>query len=120
MADKRGVKQILLNLLSNAVKFSHAGGHVRVAAHASGDIMAIMVRDEGVGIPESELPRLGRAFEQVGDDAMLARGGTGLGLALVRALAAEHGGTTRIISKENVGTEVTVELPLRPSARVAA
>jgi two-component system, cell cycle sensor histidine kinase PleC len=78
------------------------------------------VRDNGVGIAASALARIGQAFEQVSNDPMLAREGTGLGLALVRALVGQHGGSLQIDSEENVGTAVTVELPLSQQSRLAA
>jgi PAS domain S-box-containing protein len=115
-ADRRAIKQILLNLLSNAVKFSLPGGKVRVETCMAGDRLALSVKDEGVGIPADQLPRLGKPFEQVCVDPMLAKGGTGLGLALVQALAQKHGGAMRIESEEGVGTTVTVELPLKANA----
>ncbi len=58
---------------------------------AGDEQVEIAVRDNGVGIPESVLPRLGRPFEQASNNPMLAREGTGLGLALVQALVREHG-----------------------------
>jgi PAS domain S-box-containing protein len=119
-ADRRAIKQILLNLLSNAVKFSLPGGQVRVEARAIANGLALCVADNGIGIPADQLPRLGKAFEQVCVDPMIAKGGTGLGLALVQALAQKHGGTMRIESEEGLGTTVTVELPLNARAEHVA
>ena len=119
-ADTRACKQILLNLLSNAVKFTRAGGTVEVAVQAESSHMRLSVRDNGIGIPAQVLSRLGSAFEQASNDPMLAREGTGLGLALVRALVHQHGGTFGIESQENSGTCVTVALPLVQPGRVAA
>jgi signal transduction histidine kinase len=85
-----------------------------------GDHVRITVRDNGIGIPAASLARIGQAFEQASNDPMLAREGTGLGLALVRALVGQHGGSLNIDSTENVGTTVTVELPLTQRARIAA
>ena len=120
IADRRALKQVLLNLLTNAIKFTPAGGTVVVAFHSDGEFAKLCVRDTGIGIPADELPRLGRPFEQVCGDPMLAKSGTGLGLALVRALVEKHGGTMRIESEEGVGTEVTVDFPLTPARREAA
>jgi PAS domain S-box-containing protein len=117
MADRRAVKQILLNLVSNAVKFTPAGGHVLVSAKTSGANVILSVRDDGIGIPAQDLPRLGKPFEQVAADPMLAKAGTGLGLSLVRALSEKHGGCMKITSQEGLGTEVTVELPLVQAKR---
>ncbi len=119
-ADPRACKQILLNLLSNAVKFSRPGGRVEVRAQLAGDRIRIAVQDNGVGIPASALSRIGQAFEQASNNPLLAREGTGLGLALVRALVARHGGAVHIESAENVGTTVTVELPLSQRGDLAA
>jgi PAS domain S-box-containing protein len=119
VADRRAVKQILLQLLSNAVKFTPSGGRVSIEAERSGANIAIVVRDDGSGIPPSELPRLGRPFEQACAERYLAKGGQGLGLALVRALAEKHGGTVTIESRVGKGTSVKVELPAT-TARAAA
>jgi PAS domain S-box-containing protein len=120
VADRRAAKQILINLMTNAVKFTPAHGHVDVEARLHGDRVSVTVRDDGIGIPADHLPRLGRPFEQVCVDPMLAKGGTGLGLALVHALAAKHGGAVRIESEEGVGTSVTVDFPLNPPMRAVA
>ena len=119
-ADPRACKQILLNLLSNAVKFTRKGGTVDVSAALVGERMVLKVRDTGIGIPADILTRIGGAFEQANNDPMLAREGTGLGLALVKALVSQHGGALRIESVEKVGTTVTVELPRTQSGRIAA
>jgi signal transduction histidine kinase len=69
---------------------------------------------------ESLLARIGQPFEQASNDPSHAREGTGLGLFLVRAIVARHGGLLDIRSRENVGTTVTVTLPLSQLARAAA
>jgi signal transduction histidine kinase len=120
IADRRALKQVLLNLLTNAIKFTPAGGKIVVAFHSDGQRAKLSVRDTGIGIPAHELPRLGRPFEQVCGDPMIAKSGTGLGLALVRALVEKHGGQMRIESEEGVGTEVSVDFPLAPAKREAA
>jgi PAS domain S-box-containing protein len=119
-ADRRALKQILLNLLSNAVKFTTPGGNVTVRVWTDDEKLTLAVSDDGIGIPAQALSRLGRPFEQVSSDPTVSKGGTGLGLALVHALANKHGGSARIESEEGAGTTVTVELPLRQDARAAA
>lgn len=113
VADQRAIKQILLNLLSNAVKFCSDAGRIEVGVTQLGDTLHLEVRDDGAGIPAEDIKRLGQPFEQVTKDPRLARGGTGLGLALVRGLAARHGGEVRINSVLGEGTAVRVSLPLR-------
>jgi signal transduction histidine kinase len=119
-ADRRAVKQVLLNLLTNAIKFTPAGGEVAVNVTVEDNRVVVSVRDTGIGIPSHELPRLGKPFEQVCGDPMLAKSGTGLGLALVRALVEKHGGQLVIESEEGVGTEVRVDFPITPPKREAA
>jgi len=112
-ADRRALKQILLNLLSNAVKFTPAGGHVTVRARSENDALVLSVEDTGIGIPPEHVHHLGNPFIQVRSSAGAAHEGTGLGLALVRALAEVHGGKLRIDSILNHGTTVSVIIPNR-------
>ena len=113
-ADERALKQMALNLLANALKFTPRGGHVTAAVSASGDELQLQVADTGVGIAPADLERLGRPFEQ--GEAARTRGGTGLGLSLVRSFAELHGGHMRIESRVGAGTAVTVRMPvLHPS-----
>jgi signal transduction histidine kinase len=119
-ADARGFRQVLINLLSNAIKFTRKGGQVGLAASVEGERLKIVVRDSGIGMSESLLARIGKPFEQASNNPSHAREGTGLGLSLVRAIIVQHGGTLDIASRENVGTTVTVFLPLAQEDRAAA
>ena len=113
-ADQRAVKQILINLLSNGVKYTPPGGEVRVTARMlaePGRGVEITVADTGTGISKPDLERLGRPFEQVENAQTRAKEGTGLGLALVKALAQLHGGEAVLQSVLGEGTIVTVRLP---------
>ncbi len=109
-ADRRAIKQVLVNLLSNGVKYTPRGGMVRVGAHLDRGVV-LTVADTGTGISKSDLARLGQAFEQVESAQTRAREGTGLGLALVKSLAALHGGEAVLESVLGEGTTVTVRLP---------
>ena len=112
-ADMRAIKQILLNLLSNGIKFTPDGGRVTVSAGVEGDWLVLRVRDTGIGIPSDQLGQLGNPFVQVRTNAGAAHEGTGLGLALVRALSEIHGGSFRVDSVLDRGTTVSVMLPMR-------
>jgi cell cycle sensor histidine kinase DivJ len=110
-ADKRAIKQILINLLTNGVKYTPRGGEVRVSAALRPDDIELAVSDSGVGIPKGDLERLGKPFEQVEGEHVRAKEGTGLGLALVKALTVMHGGDATIESVVGEGTTVRVRLP---------
>lgn len=114
--DRRAFKQILVNLLSNAIKFTLDAGSVevrlRAVRHAEQDWLELHVADTGIGIPADQLERVTQPFEQVNTERHRVRGGSGLGLALTKALAELHGGGLAIESTENRGTTVTVVLPL--------
>ena len=120
IADDRATRQILLNLLSNAIKFSRAGGEVVIGTSLAGGELRIAVRDSGIGIPASELPRIGQAFEQATNNPLLASEGTGLGLALVKSLMTLHQGSFTIESIEGQGTTVTVGFPVVAQDSIAA
>jgi signal transduction histidine kinase len=111
-ADARKTKQVLLNLITNSVKFTPPGGSITVSARWDlHDGLAITVADTGIGIPEADLERVLKPFEQV--DSSLARQhqGTGLGLPLVKAIMEMHGGRIALTSELGAGTEVTVLFP---------
>jgi signal transduction histidine kinase len=110
-ADRRAMKQILLNLLSNAIKFTPAGGHVTVGAAPVANAVVICVEDTGIGIPSDKVSSLGNPFVQVRNSAGASHEGTGLGLALVRALTEVHDGQLKIESVLNRGTKVSVTIP---------
>jgi two-component system cell cycle sensor histidine kinase PleC len=113
-ADRRALKQVCLNLLSNSVKFTRDGGSVAVHLSRSRGHVKIAIKDTGIGIPEADIAKLGRPFEQVENQFSKSHQGSGLGLAISRALVELHGGTLRITSREGQGTTVTCTLPVRP------
>ncbi len=118
-ADKRAIKQMLVNLLNNGVKFTPRGGEVKMWAVRDGTGLQIAVRDTGVGISPEDLKRLGRPFEQVDGALVKKQEGTGLGLALVKAFAAMHGGDMVIESRLGEGTTVRLRFP-HAAVKVAA
>ncbi|KAB0265645.1 sensor histidine kinase [Microvirga brassicacearum] len=111
-ADERAIHQILVNLLQNATKFTSDGGCITVRTRQAGDAINLYVEDNGIGIPDHALQKLGRPFEQVETEFSKSYKGSGLGLAIARSLTELHGGALRIRSQEGVGTIVLVHLPL--------
>jgi two-component system, cell cycle sensor histidine kinase PleC len=111
-ADERALHQILVNLLQNATKFTSEGGCITVRTRQAGNAVNIYVEDNGIGIPDHALHKLGQPFEQVETEFSKSYKGSGLGLAIARSLAELHGGSLRIRSQEGLGTIVLVHLPL--------
>ena len=111
-ADERAVRQICLNLLSNAIKFTPQAGEVwlKVGWTAAGG-QYFSVRDNGPGIPESEIPIVIDTFGQGSNAIKSAEQGAGLGLPIVKSLIELHGGTFSLKSKLREGTEVVVTFP---------
>jgi cell cycle sensor histidine kinase DivJ len=114
-ADRRAIKQIVLNLISNALKFTPKGGAVTVTIQADGEVLELIVADDGVGISAEDIARLGNPYEQAGAAEQRAAG-TGLGLSLVRGFARLHGGDMKLESKLGEGTTVIVRLPVLQTA----
>lgn len=112
-ADPRRLLQILINLLSNAVKFTPTNGAVTLMLTGSRDSgkYSFIVTDTGIGIAPDDLPRIFRPFEQADSTLTRAYQGTGLGLALVASLTELHGGSVRVDSTPNHGSQFHITLP---------
>ena len=110
--DEHLIRQMVSNLVSNAIKFSHRGGSVNVSIDGREKEVRVAVRDYGIGIPSSDLARLGQPFEQAGNSRERNYEGTGLGLALTKSYAEMHGGRMTIASEEGRGTLVSFFLPV--------
>jgi signal transduction histidine kinase len=115
--DRSRIRQLLLNLVTNAIKYTPAGGKVSIGLVDQGDAVALVVGDNGIGIPATDLPHIFDRFYRV-DTARSrtgARPGTGLGLAITKWIAEAHGGTIMVQSRPGRGTVFTVTLPRQPA-----
>lgn len=110
--DRDRLEQVVTNIISNAVKYTPEGGEIHVACGVRYTEAYIRVSDNGIGIPEKDLPRIFERFYRVDKARSRESGGTGLGLAIAKELVELHGGRIKIESKEKKGTTVTVTLPM--------
>jgi CheY-like chemotaxis protein len=110
VADRQGLKQILLNLLSNAVKYNRTGGRVQLACEqVAGQRLQLKVTDTGPGIPPESIERLFVPFDRLGSEQTSIEG-TGLGLPMTKGLAEAMGGTLGLTSTVGQGSSFWVEL----------
>jgi PAS domain S-box-containing protein len=117
LADNQRIGQVLTNLVGNAVKFTPVGGTVTVRAAIVDDALRCEVVDTGLGIAESDMPRLFQRFGQIDTSNTRTNKGTGLGLSIVKAIVETHGGEVGVASQPGHGSTFWFTLPL---ARVPA
>ena len=117
--DADRLHQVFSNLLTNAAKYTPPRGNIGVIGRRDGDTAVIVVRDDGTGIGADMLPRVFEMFVQERQEIDRARGGLGLGLAIVHAIVRRHGGevTARSAGKDK-GSEFEVRLPLSTEAAI--
>jgi signal transduction histidine kinase len=108
--DRELLRQILTNLFSNAIKYSPAGRRIWFDVVCSNSQALFRVRDEGIGIPEDDVPRMFEAFHRARNAGQVQ--GTGLGLAIIKRAVDAHGGKITFVSQVNKGTTFTLTLPL--------
>ena len=110
-ADMVKIESIITNLLSNCVKYCNEGASVKLSLENIGNECVITVNDNGIGIPEKDLPYVSQRFFQSSLTAG-SKEGTGIGLYLVKNYAEMHHGSFSISSVEGRGTLVTISIPL--------
>jgi len=126
VCDKLRVRQVLLNLLSNAMKFTQPGGAVLLSvrekpAPAAGQALyELRVKDTGIGMSEEFRQHVFEPFEREQSSTVSGIQGTGLGMAIAKDLVEMMGGSIRLQSMKDVGTEFTVEIPFRIAAAAPA
>lgn len=107
--DKNRIRQVFINVIDNAIKYSNPGNTITVSAEEVGNMIQVMITDNGMGISEADLPRVKTKFFK----ANHTRRGSGIGLAVADEIITMHGGRLDITSKQNVGTNVTITLPVK-------
>jgi two-component system phosphate regulon sensor histidine kinase PhoR len=109
-ADGTLLERALSNLVDNALKYTPEGGRIRIWGGPDGGQVALAVEDNGMGIPEADLPRIFERFYRVDKSRSRDLGGTGLGLSIVKHIVQLHGGTISVRSASG-GSTFTLRLP---------
>ncbi|MBQ7255154.1 MAG: HAMP domain-containing protein [Oscillospiraceae bacterium] len=109
--DQERIEQVVMNVVSNAIKYTPDGGKIRVSAGRDGKNLFVLVSDNGIGIPEKDLPHLYERFYRVDKARSRQSGGTGLGLSIAQEILNLHNGSIRIESVFGEGTDVRLSLP---------
>jgi len=105
------VKQALRIFVDNAIKYTPAGERITVSAAREGDWVKVAVSDNGIGIPEEDLPQVFDRFFRADESRTRKTGGTGLGLSIAKWIVHRHGGHLEILSRKDAGTRLTMLLP---------
>jgi signal transduction histidine kinase/HAMP domain-containing protein len=116
-ADALRLQQVLWNLLANAIHFTPQHGRIVVRVEREPERYLVSVEDDGIGIPEGELPHVFERFRQVDGSATRGHAGMGIGLALARSLVELHGGSIWVSSVVGQGSRFTFAIPIRGAER---
>lgn len=109
--DKNKLHQVIFNLLSNAVKYSSPGGEIKISVHERGENAIVTVEDQGIGIPQKDLPLIFQRFYRADASRSRKTGGAGIGLTIVEAIVRAHNGTVSVESEEGKGSCFQIALP---------
>jgi signal transduction histidine kinase len=109
--DWNKLKEVFLNVLDNSVKYGNVNSIIQVQSFRLGDSVAILIRDEGEGIPEEALKHVFEPFYRDNGMNRTEKGSAGLGLSIVKNTVEQHGGTVEMKSILNKGTQVNISLP---------
>jgi len=120
-ADKERIEQVIINIVQNAMKYTPEGGNIETAIYyrffegidglKPGNYIQIKVKDNGIGIPEEDIPHLFERFYRVEKARSSETGGTGLGLSISNEIITAHGGIIKVDSRLDNGTTVYIYLP---------
>ncbi len=110
--DPGRIQQVIRNLIDNAITYSDEEGEIEITAETRDEEVKIGVKDNGLGIPENDVPHVFDRFYRVDSSRSRETGGSGLGLTIAKEIVEAHGGTIDVTSSEGEGTEFTFTLPL--------
>ena len=109
--DTDKMTQVIDNILNNAIKYSPDGGKITVSMKTTDDQMILSIKDQGLGIPKHDLPKIFDRFYRVDRARSRAQGGTGLGLAIAKEIIKQHNGFIWAKSEYGKGSTFTIVLP---------
>lgn len=115
VGDRDKIEQVLINLVSNSIKYTPDGGIIEIFAGSIYNEIYIKVKDNGIGIPKTDINRIFERFYRVDKARTRKAGGTGLGLAIAKEIVEAHGGKISIQSDVGKGSEVMITLPVKKS-----
>ena len=117
-ADKDDIERVVLNILTNSIKYTKDGGEIKIYVGFVYNDAYIKVIDNGIGIPEKDLPRVFERFYRVEKARAREMGGTGLGLAIAKEIIEQNNGSINIKSVQGKGTEVVIRIPAKSKESV--
>lgn len=109
--DRERILQVVINLLSNAIKYTGEGGHITLEILDTPEESILQVTDDGIGIPQEEIPLIFERFYRTDKSRSRKTGGAGIGLTIVKSIVSAHGGTITAESEVDKGSTFTVILP---------
>lgn len=104
-ADIGKIQQVLYNIIDNAIKFSRIGGNVKISAKQKGGRIFVFVKDNGIGIPKEDIPKIWERFYKSDQSRGKDKKGRGLGLCICQEIILAHNQNIDVISTEGIGTE---------------
>lgn len=110
--DRDGIEQVITNILINSIKYTQEGGNVKVYIGSVHEDAYIKIIDNGIGIPEEDLPHVFERFYRVDKARSREMGGTGLGLPIAKEIIESNNGSISIKSEKGKGTEVIIKVPI--------
>ena len=115
IADRALIKQALRILIDNAIKYTDGGGEIRISCETDSENARISVADNGIGIKPDIIPYVFDRFVRADESRTRATGGAGLGLSIAQWITVRHNGHVEVLSREGVGTRITLVLPVSGS-----
>lgn len=110
-ADRNLIKELLRIILDNALKYTDIDGNIKIYAEEVDKNVAVIIKDDGIGIPEEEIPYVFDRFYRVDKARSKETGGMGLGLSIAKLIVELHGGSIEVKSKLNEGSEFKITIP---------